>query len=318
MTTRADLITQINNLDIGDFTNLQIDFKALMLSYIDLGGPGFGGDKFYVDPVNGSDSNAGTGPGTAKLTLAAAYALLTDNANDTLYFIGGASSLTVADGFTWDKSYTHFIGLASALNAGGRCRLTHSADFTPIFPITGSGCQFANIHIQHGRGAVGNLVSTLLSGSRNSFINVQWEGPLHATEGGVAYRELVFANNAEANSFYNCNIGQWSIGATEALGREIEFLGFSSDTYFENCEIRCNINDAAHELVEVSAGLGAANAMCTFKNCDFVQIASGTTLTKAIEGPANGTVLLLDCKAVHITAMSGDTNVKESGSGIAS
>ena len=134
----------------------------------------------------------------------------------------------------------------------------------------------------------------------------------------MAYRELVFANNTEGNSFYNCNIGQWSIGATEALGREIEFLGFSSDTYFENCEIKCNINDAAHELVEASAGLGAANSLCRFKNCDFIQIATGTPLTKAIQGPANGIIQLIGCTGTYITALSGDTRVVEAGSEIAS
>ena len=56
--SRSNLITRVNNLDLGDRTS-QNYFRTLLLDIIELGDIGFGGDKFYVDPVNGNDSNDG-------------------------------------------------------------------------------------------------------------------------------------------------------------------------------------------------------------------------------------------------------------------
>ncbi len=305
MGNRANLIARLTNLDLSDTDSLYRE-RDMLIELFELGGVGFGGTKFYLDPVNGDDSNTGLGADNAVQTLAVAYALLTANLNDMLYLIGGASSIAIPSGFVWAKNFTHLIGLASSLRHGGRARLGHTTDFTPIFPITASGCQFANIHIQHGRGNVANLVNTYLTGSRNSFINVHWEGPLHVTEAAAAYRQLVFGTSAEANSFFGCSIGAWSVQGTGANGREIEFLGNASDTVFENCIIRCMNDTAGHEMVEASAGVGDGSITIEFDGCKFIQHDSSQVLTKVFEEPTNGFILLNNCTTVRVTAMSGD------------
>lgn len=306
MSSRSTLKTLIRQLDLGDHTMLQRNFKELIFNLIDTGGVGFGGSKFYVDATNGKDSNSGLGPDEAVKTLSVAYALLTDNANDMLFLIGGASSLNIPTNFVWAKSYTHFLGLASSLRAGGRARLGHSTDFTPLFPVSGNGCQFANLHIQHGRGNAANLINAQVSGSRNSFFNCHFEGPLNTTEGGAAFRELQITNAAEANTFIDCNIGAWSAQATGATGREIELLGNVSDTYFENCMIRCMNDTAGHEMVEAGTGVGDGSITIEMESCKFIQHDASATLTKLIEHPTNGYILLNNCVAVRATAFSSD------------
>lgn len=267
---------------------------------------GMGGTSFYLDGVNGLDTNDGLTPLTAVKTLAVGYGLLTANKNDTLYFIAGASSVTIPSGFTWAKSYSHFKGISAMLVHGGRSRLSHAADFTPIFPITANGCQFSNIHIQHGRGNAANLVNVYLTGSRNSFYNVHLEGPLHTAEGAAAYRQLVFGTSAEANTFISCSIGAWSTQQTGVTGREIEFLGNASDTVFINCTIRCHNDTVGHEMVEAGAGVGDASILVEFDNCKFIQHDNTAILTKVFEHPANGYILLSECIAVRSAAFSSD------------
>lgn len=299
--TRSNLTTRINNLDLGDFTSLQINFKTLLIDLIELGGIGFGGDKFYVDPVGGSDSNDGTGPDDAKLTLAAGYALLTANNNDMLFFIGGASALTVPITFTWAKNYSHLIGLASSLKFDGRARLTAAGDSTPMFPITASGCQFSNIHFQHGSGNVANLVNVNISGDRNSFYNCHFEGPVNASEAGAAFRELQLASGAAANTFVACTFGAMSVQLTVTTGRQIEFVGNNENTHFEDCTIRSYADQVGHEQVEAGVDIGGEASIVEFVRCRFLQLDPNITLTKFIEPPTTGNFLLSRCVGVRAT-----------------
>jgi hypothetical protein len=48
------------------------------------------GKKYYVDPVNGDDSNSGLSPSQAVKTLAAGQALVVDGHNDVLMILGNA------------------------------------------------------------------------------------------------------------------------------------------------------------------------------------------------------------------------------------
>ena len=67
---------------------------------------GGSGKVFFVDPANGSDSNAGTSPESALDTVAAAYALCTTKKGDTVYLLGdGTTSGTARDSaIVWSKS----------------------------------------------------------------------------------------------------------------------------------------------------------------------------------------------------------------------
>jgi hypothetical protein len=306
--TRSNITSRINNLDLGDHTS-HYRFRDLMLQLIELGGIGFGGDKFYVDPVNGDDSNDGTGPDDAVLTLAAGYALLTANNNDMLYIKGGASALTIPSGFVWAKSYSHLLGLAASTKHTGLARLNHSADFTPLFPITGSGCQFSNFRIQHGRGNAANLINVNLAGSNNSFYNVHMEGPNNATEAGAAFRQLVLASGAAGNTFVACSIGGREIQLSVTTGREIEFAGDNEDTYFEDCIIRSYADAAGHEQIEAGVDLGGESAMVEMVKCKFLQLDPNITLTKIIEPPTTGNILLSNCVGVRATNFSSGAAV---------
>jgi len=197
------------------------------------------GKKFFLDPVNGNDSYDGTSYATAKKTLASAYALLTANKNETLYIIGGATANNITTAFTWAKSYTHCIGLAGPLRFGGRVRIGHAGyPLATMFTISGNGCVFSNLHVQHGQASATNLTCVDISGLRNYFQNCHFEGSLDTVASGSSYawRALQLESGAQANHFQRCTFGTWTVNWTSTAGRIVQMVGDNADTRFEDCE----------------------------------------------------------------------------------
>ena len=89
-----------------------------------IAGAGFGttGNIYYLDPVNGLDTNNGlldtpvgqSGQGPVQ-TLAAGYALLRSGYNDVLVLIGNgqASGSARINSFTWAKNAAHLMGVCA-------------------------------------------------------------------------------------------------------------------------------------------------------------------------------------------------------------
>ena len=98
-----------------------------------------GGNAYFLDPVDGNDSNPGTRIDKAVKTWAVAYALLDANQHDVLFVIANSSGLTLpsAGAITWAKNYTHLIGLCAPTNIAQRARFfaTAGQDLTPFVTV---------------------------------------------------------------------------------------------------------------------------------------------------------------------------------------
>jgi len=267
----------------------------------------FLGTKWYLDPVNGNDSYDGLSAQTAFKTLPVAYAALTENKNEVLYIIGGASALNLASAFTWAKSYTHLIGIAGELRFGGRVRIGHNANFATMFTLSGSGCMFHNIHFQTGRGSTTNVTQISISGLRNLFSNCHFEAMLSATESGgtQAWRAVSLASAAQANGFSRCTFGSWTTVWASASGRLVSFEGDNGDTWFDDCVFITNTSSTSMVPVNFTGPISGGYSYVAFNRCKFLNTNAAPAVIFGT--PTNGHVLVSDCTGFNFTAWAAIT-----------
>ncbi len=221
---------------------------------------------YFVDPVNGLDANNGTSD-KPKKTLAAAEDLCIANQNDVVFFIAGASNTVETASITWDKDYTHLIGIGcDLLGLGQRCRVITAVGIaaTTVMTISASGCIFRNIQFnnEYATGAVGIVNVT---GSRNSFENCFFMSPAATTAASYSLKlsgsECAFVRSTIGqltNPRTAATYGLWLYGAATCLRNKFiqcEFLSWSSVT--------------THKLVYVDAAVAVVPWTIWFENCLF-------------------------------------------------
>lgn len=246
-----------------------------------LGGEGImtPGTSYFLDPKNGSDSYDGKGIHTAFKSLATAYDALTDNNNDVLYYIGGSTALTIPGAITWAKSYTHFIGIGVAPTfMAQRTRIFHSANFSPMFTVSGSGCIFKNFYMSYGNNGADNHILWTATGDRNYYGNVHFACMNHQTEADDASSVGLYLNGSSENLFSHCTLGNDTIerGAANAT---LSFAGASARNKFDGCLFEMFTDASTPVHIKVSAT--GIDRFAWFNDCVFHS--HGTTITQAID-----------------------------------
>ena len=273
----------------------------------------FGGNEYFLDATNGSDSNDGRSPDKAFKTIAVAYAALVANQNDILYVIGGSSSIQVTADFTWGKAYTHMIGV-SAGGPYGRSRFGHTGagPVVSLFTVSVNGCIFKNIHWQQGNGYAAQLNNVVIGASSNYgyYENCHFDSPLNAIEGALAYRQLLFTALARSNTFRNCWFGDWTAQPTSTDGALIEFGGTNAGTQFFGCTLIINTTQATMVPIKCAVDIGGGNApgYVLFDNCNFLALSTGVNVLAT--APTVGKLVFLRCKSFGVANYSAtSTNV---------
>jgi hypothetical protein len=265
---------------------------------------------FFVDPANGSDSNNGQSLDQAMATIPAAYAQMTANQHDTLFYIAGSSSVTLTAALTWSKNYTHLIGVAAPVRTAQRARIFQLSTLTaasPLITISATGCIFKNLYIFQGVDDATSLINVSVTGGRNYFENVHFAGGGHASQaidGGASLK----LDGAEENTFVNCTIGVDTIdAATGMVG--ILFDGEAHRNTFEKCVVRMRAGNAGAAFAEVadSTGIDRDNL---FDNCLFINNSTATDMTSAFVAPAGmgepRVLLLKDCLIHNATKLDAN------------
>lgn len=255
------------------------------------------GTKFFLDPANGSDGNDGKSPLRAFKTLPVAYAALTANQHDTLFYLAGSSSISLAAAFTWAKNYTHFIGVAAPVATASRARIFAAAGstFTPMITISATGCRFENLYMFHGVDAAAALVDVKVTGGRNHFYRCHFAGIGHATQAGQAARSL-WLSAAEENLFEECTIGVDTV-PREATCTELLCDTAATRNVFKKCTFRATVKAGGGAATFLTIGSGGIDRDLTFEDCLFlnaVGIGGATVMTQAfsVHASAGGTVIL--------------------------
>jgi len=219
-------------------------------------GPVTQGEKYYLDFGAGAGYRGKT-PGTPFNTLEKAEAALTANQNDILYYLQDNSSGAFAELLTWDKDYTHFIGVTAATRIAQRARLFSAAAQTVgNMLITAKGCTFANMYWFWGSSSDTDIYNVYLSGGRNHFFNVHIAGIGHATPAARAGAMNLHLDGAEENYFEDCTIGLTTITRT-AANSIIQFDGNCHRNIFERCRIISAAENATYPIVKLQDTSGA-------------------------------------------------------------
>jgi len=287
-----------------------------------LGGQGLltNGTSFFLDPVNGSDGHDGKSADKAFKTLAVAYAAMTDGANDVLYYLAGATSLTgLSATLTWSKSYCHFVGICAPTMIGQRARifqLSTATGISPLINITGSGCIFKNLYVFHGVADATSLVNIQVTGDRNYFENVHFAGignDLMDANGACSLK----MDGAHENRFVNCSIGLDTIDAGSAASTYgILFDSESSKNVFDDCVIYRRIeHNTNHKLVGLADNLGVGS-FTIFRGCIFQYFSTNQVYhgTEIFNIPAISSttrrIVLKSCMAIsgNATAIAWDAS----------
>ncbi|KKL19886.1 hypothetical protein LCGC14_2460960, partial [marine sediment metagenome] len=281
----------------------QMTFKGAIVASGGVVGPLGKGIAFYLDAANGSNNNNGRTPTTAFATLAYAYTKLTANRNDTLFYIAGATSITLASTLTWAKNYTHLIGVCAPTGINQRARLFATNAMVTMLSITATGCIFKNIYINQGGNDATDLNCVLVSGGRNYFENVHFAGMGNATpadETGASSLALV---GAEENTFVNCTIGLDTIDRS-TTNAELDIRSSSVRNVFRNCLFLSRADNNGHLFVKIDT-VADLDRFVIFDNCMFINcIESGATLmlqAMSVHDAAAGLVILKQCLLLGAT-----------------
>lgn len=261
---------------------------------------------YFVDAATGSDGNDGLTPESALATIIAAEDKCVANQHDTVFYISSGSSVTMTAALTWDKSYTHLIGICAPTMVAQRARIFQLSTLegaSPLFDITGTGCIFKNLYCFQGVDDATSLLNWRVTGGRNYFENVHFAGGGHATQAVDGGASLALYGAAES-TFVNCTIGVDTIAAATGM------MGVRVDTdakriVFKGCNFTMYAGHAGCGFVEVVDSAGF-DRYIIFDNCLFINDAVGYTMTSAFVipggmGSATHRIMLKDCTGIGFT-----------------
>lgn len=285
-----------------------------------LQGVPFGPDSqaFFVDPDNGSDSNDGTTPASAKASLAAAYALTVADKHDVVFFLGTDSSDAPTAAITWANDFTHLIGVGSPLpGVGIRNRVVGTAanDLAKLVTFSGTGCIVANMQFANFGDADSDQGAVDVSGNRNTFINCFFAGMGHATPAARAGSYSLKVTGAE-NHFERCAIGLDTITRAGA-NAELVIADGAARCSFWDCRVM-SFSDTAGKFAVSVSGL---DRWVEFKDCLFQNFSTNWSqaLTNAFsvtEAATHYIILRGACQFVGFTGIA-DTVTHIYGAGAA-
>jgi hypothetical protein len=308
--TETDFFQRVSNLES----------TTAILNQIVAGGLGITtGNVYYLDPVNGADTNSGTSPGAAVQTLAAGYALLLEGHNDVLVLIGNglaAGSARLTAGFTWAKDAAHMVGACAPGLISQRARIAPSATataFANFFTVSGNGCLFSNLEFvtDFSAGTAAEICMTV-TGGRNVFDRCHIAGMIGGTAAGdTGSRNLLVSGSTGENLFRKSTIGVDTTART-ALNASLEFASYAVRNIFEDCIFPIYVTGGGTAALMIYAG--ATHTMDRwnlFTRCRFLNSATeaGGALLAALAtlGAATGGEILLDnCQATGISAIYSD------------
>lgn len=260
---------------------------------------------YVVDPANGSDSNPGDRWTKPLASLEAAEDLCVANQHDVVLYVAGSSPNNLSAALTWDKSYTHLIGLCAPTNVAQRARImfeTGTTAASPLINITATGCIFKNVYVFHGINSATNLLNVQVTGGRNYFENVHFAGGGHAAQAIDGGASLALYG-AEECTFVNCTIGVDTIAAATGM-MAVRVDSDAKRCIFKGCRFTMYAGNAGAGFVEVVDSAGFDRYLL-FDDCLFINDAVAYSMNTVFVipsgmGSATHRIILKDCAAIGV------------------
>jgi hypothetical protein len=283
--------------------------------------PVFTGNYWFVDPVFGSDGNAGTAD-SPFATLAQAHAQAVADNDDVVLFQGGgatsgAGSCYQGATLVWSKRQTHLIGLCNGSFYGKRARLAPlttlagTAGFNKLVSVTASGCLFANLQAFYGfSNTAGALINWEDDGGRNNYVNCEFLGfgdttTTTGTANLTGARAFVFNNNVGESTFDHCVFGT-NTTVRNATNYTLEIKGGAPRMLFDNCSFQADLGGSGTASSHILIGASGIDRECVIRDSIFLSSikSAGSAMAQAlnVNAAAGGGVLLDCCTAFGITA----------------
>lgn len=277
---------------------------------VGLGPFAFGGDVYFLDPVDGADGNDGKSPESAVKTIEVAYNKLRTGENDTIVLIGTATAVNItgSTGLAWNKAYTHLVGGTADLpGSGQRARVVAgtSLDSTYTIQISADGCVFKNIQFYNANDTAEDSWAVYLTGDRCYFENVAFFGMMHATasaRAGSGSLKMVCSDGE--NYFKNCTIGSIHMARTAANS---ELYLDAPSSVFEDCYFLSSTSGSGtgHFFINIAGPASGEPYYTVLKNCIFINPYE-VTMTDAMTKTAAGThwMMMQNCMGEGFTGWS--------------
>ena len=264
-----------------------------------------GGTHFYVDPVNGSDSNAGT-KDSPFATLYKAHSNMTAGKHDVCHLVSdgttaGSARLskalaqavdsTATTGLlTWSKNCAHLVGESAPGCATNRARIAPPSgvyteatfNSTSFVSVTGTGCVFANFEAFQGfsTGAAAQICWT--DAGRNTYIgcNIAGMGDT-ASAVDTGSRSLLLTGSVGESTFYRCTIGLDTVARTVA-NASVEFAGGTPRNRFIECTFPFYVTGSGTgALAFITSLAGAMDRHQIIRSCSFLNASKSGAGTNA-------------------------------------
>ena len=243
---------------------------------------------YFVDARNGSDSNSGLRPDKALATIIAAEDKCVANQHDTIFIIGTGTAINMTAALTWDKSYTHLIGISAPTHVANRARIAHETvgygALSPLFNVTASGCIFKNFYCFNGIASATNLINWQVSGGRNYFENVHFAGGGNATCAVDGAASLRLVGSEGEHMFKHCTFGVDTVAAATGV-RALAIVGGTPRNWFQDCNFISYASAGGAMFVEWEA-LSAVDRYMLFDKCNFINTGA-TAIDSAFVIPAS-------------------------------
>jgi hypothetical protein len=260
---------------------------------------------YFVDPARGNDENNGLSLDNPLATIIAAEDLCVANQHDVVFYMGGGTSLNMTAALTWDKNYTHLIGICAPTQVAQRARIFQLSTLTsasPLFTISATGCIFKNFYCFQGVDDAGSLVNWQISGGRNYFENVHFAGGGHASMAIDGCASLRIVGSSGENTFVRCTLGVDTIAAATGV-RCLAIIGGTPRNIFRECNFTLYASAGGAMFVEWEA-LSAVDRYMIFDRCNFINTGL-TTIDSAFvmpaSAPAHRRSFLMDCGGYGFT-----------------
>lgn len=242
--------------------------------------------------------------GNQHATVALANSNLVSLQDDCVIVTGEGHQL--AESLTISKNETHWVGTAAPGLMAHRSRIGMSTTFTPMIAISGYGNSFHNIYLQHGT-AVGDYVGVAITGSRNSFFNCHFAGPLEAAQASdTNFRGVTIV--ASETYFKSCVFGNFTQSCDEPTALVKQGAGCGV-TIFEDCYFFMRVTTGQTDPTFFELDNQTDTGDVIFKNCTFIAQVGTPAVVFSVLGSGLGKIILdVRCQFIGVAALADATD----------
>jgi hypothetical protein len=273
-----------------------------------LGLPPIKGTWFFVDPTSGAAGNSGRDMKHAYASIVTALAACTSGAGDGICLIsrgttaaGTTSYLTAA--MTWSLHGVTVFGVAAPVSSFGRARVanaTASTGLATLMTLSGSNNTFINVEFFNGGTGAAAVNAVTITGARNAFINCHIATAVG--DAAAAGQNSLIITAGEENCFYGGTIGTDTVDRGNFASSDLSMTGACARNRFFDVEfLSYSTGGTAHGAIQVTSTSGGRTTI--FKNCTFLNFGATAQAVIALGAAATNDRLFFDrCASMGFTA----------------